>query len=98
MGMDFPLTTETPQPLNLSRRGVLGGALGVLALGIGLRPGMALSQPAAQPASLNPFSALLEIRLDSTAVLRCPSWKAGKVSPPPWRRSWEKNWISTPRA
>jgi isoquinoline 1-oxidoreductase beta subunit len=79
--MNLLETAARPQPLNVSRRGVLGGAFGVLALSIGLRPGVAQAQPATQldpPPLSNPFSALLEIRPDSTAVLQMSFVEGGQ--------------------
>jgi isoquinoline 1-oxidoreductase beta subunit len=81
-----PGTAES-QPENLSRRGLLGGALGALTLAVTLRPGAVLAQAAATPLAaatapagppFNPFTALLQIRPDSTAFLQVPVIEGGQ--------------------
>ncbi|WP_159992644.1 molybdopterin cofactor-binding domain-containing protein [Roseomonas sp. 18066] len=75
------------QPISLSRRGLLGGSIGALTLAVGLRPVAAVAQAAATPLAaasapagppFNPFTALLQIRSDSTAFLQVPVIEGGQ--------------------
>lgn len=68
------------QPVNLSRRGVLGAALGALVIGVALPRGAARAQAAA-PAAPRPGSrvaAFLEIRPDNTVLLKSPFIEGGQ--------------------
>ncbi|WP_149536329.1 xanthine dehydrogenase family protein molybdopterin-binding subunit [Siccirubricoccus phaeus] len=67
------------QPVNLSRRGVLGAALGALVLGVALPRGAARAQaaaPAVQPGTRIP--AFLEIRQDGSVLLKSPFIEGGQ--------------------
>ncbi|MCA0270666.1 MAG: xanthine dehydrogenase family protein molybdopterin-binding subunit [Proteobacteria bacterium] len=64
------------RPLNISRRGFLGTALGALVLTVGLPAGRAKAQAAAAPGTR--ISAFLEIRPDSTVLFRSPFIEGGQ--------------------
>ncbi|RKK03508.1 xanthine dehydrogenase family protein molybdopterin-binding subunit [Pseudoroseomonas wenyumeiae] len=77
----FP-AAELPQdqPVNLSRRGMLGAALGALVLGVALPSRAARAQQAAAPAA-TPGSrvlAFLEIRADGSVLLKSPFIEGGQ--------------------
>ncbi|WP_431284540.1 molybdopterin cofactor-binding domain-containing protein [Humitalea sp. 24SJ18S-53] len=71
--------TQAPgRPVNLSRRGALGAALGTLVLGAVLPRGAALGQAAPAAAGRNPMSALLELRADGSVLFRSPFVEGGQ--------------------
>ncbi|MFC7557141.1 molybdopterin cofactor-binding domain-containing protein [Pseudoroseomonas wenyumeiae] len=67
------------QPVNLSRRGMLGATLGAFVLGVALPPRAARAQAAAPkvtPGSRVP--AFLEIRADGSVLLKSPFIEGGQ--------------------
>ncbi|MGX1321060.1 isoquinoline 1-oxidoreductase beta subunit [Bradyrhizobium sp. USDA 377] len=81
MTHEFAPAGELPEdrPVNLSRRGFLGASLGALVLGVALPGAGAKAQGAATGAKSVPrVSAFLEIRTDSTVLLRSPFVEGGQ--------------------
>ncbi|WP_212402251.1 xanthine dehydrogenase family protein molybdopterin-binding subunit [Bradyrhizobium liaoningense] len=67
------------RPVNLSRRSFVGASLGALVLGVALPGSRALAQTAAAAAKAAPrVSAFLEIRADSSVLLRSPFIEGGQ--------------------
>ncbi|UPK38196.1 xanthine dehydrogenase family protein molybdopterin-binding subunit [Bradyrhizobium sp. 186] len=81
MNHDFPPVADLPEgrPVNLSRRGFLGASFGALVLGVTLHGTKALGQNGAAAVKGAPrVSAFLEIRADSTVLLRSPFVEGGQ--------------------
>jgi isoquinoline 1-oxidoreductase beta subunit len=81
MNHDFRPMANLPEgrPMNLSRRGFLGASVGALVLGVTLPGNKTLAQNAAAAAKGAPrVSAFLEIRADSTVLLRSPFVEGGQ--------------------
>jgi len=75
---DHSSTTSAGRPVNLSRRGFLGAAAGALVLGFDLPGTKAVAQGAAPVAKAPNVAAFLEIRPDSTILLRSPFIEGGQ--------------------